>query len=215
MPACRLSQAIAHSRYTTFLPLYPLGASSEAFLSFSTLPPFSTLPFVPDSIKQLSPLTTLFSYLPASVGKSVMKHEWGRTLLWNMASAGLKGKAAVSREWTLIDGLRLVLFTGWWPGECEADLSLQAKHLLCMLTRSPVRPVHTYARSATKGPRQRSIAEGEDSLSAARRCRTHASTAGRQQHTYTTHSHRCIRVHVCVSLVRRRLIRLASFRSQR
>lgn len=108
---------MADPRYTTFLPLYPLGASSEAFLSFSTLPPLATLPFVPESIKKLSPLSTLSGYLPASLGKSVMKHEWGRTLLWNLASAGIKGKAVVSREWTLLDGVRLALFTIWWPGE--------------------------------------------------------------------------------------------------
>jgi len=105
------------SRYTTFLPLYPLGASSEAFLSFSTLPPLAKIPGLPTWLSNFSPLTTIFSYLPASVGKSVMKSDWGRTLLWNLASAGVKTKVALSREWNLVDGVRFGLFCIWWPGK--------------------------------------------------------------------------------------------------
>ncbi|OCF77724.1 hypothetical protein I204_01724 [Kwoniella mangroviensis CBS 8886] len=33
------SPLVNYLRYTTFIPLYPIGASSEAFLAFSTLPP--------------------------------------------------------------------------------------------------------------------------------------------------------------------------------
>lgn len=47
-----------------------------------------------------------------------MKSEYGRTLLWNLASAGIKGKVGVTREWEAVDIARFVLFLGWWPGMC-------------------------------------------------------------------------------------------------
>jgi very-long-chain (3R)-3-hydroxyacyl-CoA dehydratase len=107
-------------RYTTFLPLYPLGASSEAFLSFSTLPPLSKLPGLPDGLKAFSPLSTVFKYLPPSVGYSIMKSEWGRTLLWNAASKSAQTKVGIvtEKEWGVLEIARLFFFVTWWPGTC-------------------------------------------------------------------------------------------------
>ncbi|ORY35016.1 tyrosine phosphatase-like protein [Naematelia encephala] len=110
--------AINWLRFTTFLPLYPLGASSEAFLSFSTLPPLSTLPYIPDWLSTLSPLSSLIRYLPEGWGRYLMKSRIGRAVIWNLAKAGLKGKKVAAggvKAWGPIELLRLFLFVAWWP----------------------------------------------------------------------------------------------------
>ncbi|KAI9632921.1 tyrosine phosphatase-like protein [Dioszegia hungarica] len=88
-------RALDWLRYTTFLPLYPLGAASEAFISFSTLPPISKL--LPD---------WLIAKIPTN---------WGRALLWNMTKSGVKSKVGATREWGAVDFWRLGLFLVWWP----------------------------------------------------------------------------------------------------
>lgn len=98
--------AINWLRYTLFLVLYPLGAGSEAFLSFSTLPPLDTLPYIP---RVLEAAHDLFSKLPAKFVQSGV----GRSMVWQMARA----RAAVQTggRWTTIEVARLVLFFVWWP----------------------------------------------------------------------------------------------------
>lgn len=103
-------------RYTTFLPLYPLGAASEAFISFSTLPPFASFP-VPTAIKALNPLPHILDYIPASLRSTIIRTTWGRALIWNLARAGAKQKAGFARSWEAVDFARLGLFLIWWP--CE------------------------------------------------------------------------------------------------
>lgn len=105
-------------RYTTFYPLYPLGAASEAFIAFSTLPSLSTLP-LPDWVRNVSfnPLRTLITHLPDSLRKALVSTTWGRRVLWNLARMGVKSKVAkaMGREWAMVDYARLGLFAGWWP----------------------------------------------------------------------------------------------------
>ncbi|TYJ51364.1 hypothetical protein B9479_008065, partial [Cryptococcus floricola] len=64
-------------RYTSFLVLYPLGAGSEAFLSFSTLPPFALL--AGKAIGLLS---------GGAVRDLVVKSKLGREVLWWVAKGG-------------------------------------------------------------------------------------------------------------------------------
>lgn len=94
-------------RYNTFLVLYPLGAGSEAFLSYSTLPPLKTLPHL---TRTLSAAHALIHRVP-----SLMRSSAGRSLIWSIAraTAAIKGKSVV---WTNIQIARLVLFVIWWPG---------------------------------------------------------------------------------------------------
>jgi hypothetical protein len=80
-----------HFRYTTFIPLYPLGAGSEALLSLSTLPPLSTLPILGDSFFALKPLASIIDSLPRSVRKALLSSAFGRALMWHMAKAGAAG----------------------------------------------------------------------------------------------------------------------------
>lgn len=98
-------------RYTLFLVLYPLGAGSEAFLSFSTLPPLRTLPYVP---KVLSAFHGLLHSMPQAFTKAVMKTHPGRALLWSVARA--RAAKSAGGAWTFIEVVRLVLFVIWWPG---------------------------------------------------------------------------------------------------
>jgi very-long-chain (3R)-3-hydroxyacyl-CoA dehydratase len=99
-------------RYNTFLVLYPLGAGSEAFLSYSTLPPLSTLPYAPRVIVALH---SLIHHLPASVSQKLLSTAPGRSLLWAVARAKVSpGSKLVT--WTPIQYARLVLFFVWWPG---------------------------------------------------------------------------------------------------
>ncbi|KAK8849424.1 hypothetical protein IAR55_004756 [Kwoniella newhampshirensis] len=94
-------------RYTTFIPLYPLGAGSEAFLSFSTLPPFSTL------------FSDLIGRLPLKWKSKAMKSSWGRAVLWKAAKGGMMrstaSSAASGRNWGWMELVRLGLFVIWWP----------------------------------------------------------------------------------------------------
>lgn len=104
-------------RYTTFYPLYPLGASSEAFIAFSTLPPLSNLP-IPESVRALNPLRWLVTSLPEPLKRALVGTAWGRRILWNLARLGAGAKmAAKGREWEVVDYARLALFGLWWPGK--------------------------------------------------------------------------------------------------
>ncbi|WRT69404.1 uncharacterized protein IL334_006388 [Kwoniella shivajii] len=100
-------------RYTTFIPLYPIGASSEAFLSFSTLPSFTFAPFS-------TYLATLISHLPAKGREVLLRTTIGRNLLWNLAksnttSAAKKLGGGPNDSWGLLEYVRLGLFFIWWP----------------------------------------------------------------------------------------------------
>lgn len=112
-------RALDWLRYTTFLPLYPLGAASEAFISFSTLPPVSKL--LPDWLIAKIPTKYILANLPGSLRNVVLRSSWGRALLWNMAKSGVKSKVGVSREWGAVDFGRLGLFLVWWP--CDFRVS--------------------------------------------------------------------------------------------
>ncbi|KAK4686803.1 hypothetical protein P7C73_g3322, partial [Tremellales sp. Uapishka_1] len=109
-PPTSLVSPLTPSRYTTFIPLYPLGAGSEAFLSFSTLPPLSSLPHLPTSLATLSPL----SVLPPSIRNTVLRSKVGRGLLWKYAQAKV-AKNKVVAEWGALELARLALFIIWWP----------------------------------------------------------------------------------------------------
>jgi len=104
-------------RYNTFLVLYPLGAGSEAFLSFSTLPPLSSLPYVP---RVISGFHSLIHRLPQSLTQSLMRTDAGRNLLWTIARANA-AKSTRGITWTGIQVARLVLFFVWWPGESSRN----------------------------------------------------------------------------------------------
>jgi len=100
------------TRYNLFIILYPIGASSEAFLSLSTLPPLSTLTL--DSVlSSLNPLTICLKYLPQPMRAKLIKTRIGKHALWSMAraSVGKKGQG-----WGMMELARLVLFFVWWPG---------------------------------------------------------------------------------------------------
>jgi len=94
--------------------LYPIGASSEAFLSLSTLPPLSTLS-VEAITSSLNPLSLVLRYLPHSLRTSLIKTSIGKHALWSMARASVKRKG--KDYWGFIEVARLVLFVIWWPGE--------------------------------------------------------------------------------------------------
>ncbi|WVR08308.1 hypothetical protein IAU60_005361 [Kwoniella sp. DSM 27419] len=91
-------------RYTTFIPLYPLGAGSEAFLSFSTLPAITPA------------VGQLISYLPSKAREAMIRTKLGRQVLWNLAKHNAKNVTGVAaRQWGPTEWTRLVLFIGWWP----------------------------------------------------------------------------------------------------
>lgn len=103
-------------RYSTFYPLYPLGAGSEAFLAFSTLPPLSNLP-IPDSIRALNPLRSILGIMPDGVKHAMVSTAWGRRMLFNLAKMSAGAKVGLKgQQWGAVDYGRLVLFVGWWPG---------------------------------------------------------------------------------------------------
>ena len=110
-------RALDWLRYTTFLPLYPLGAASEAFIAFSTLPSLSKL--IPDWLIAKVPIKYIIANLPATVKSMVFRTSWGKRLLWNMAKSGMKAKVGLTREWQAADLGRLGLFFVWWPCELE------------------------------------------------------------------------------------------------
>lgn len=97
-------------RYTLFLVLYPLGAGSEAFLSFSTLPPLRTLPYVP---KVAGHVHSMLYNLPSGFVRNLMKVPAGRTIIWQVARA--KAAKAVGGAWNGMQVARLLLFFVWWP----------------------------------------------------------------------------------------------------
>jgi very-long-chain (3R)-3-hydroxyacyl-CoA dehydratase len=103
-------------RYTTFYALYPLGASSEAFIAYSTLPSFENLPF-PNWVRALNPLRYLMSIMGPELKEKMLEKPYGRRIMWNLLrlTAGAKG-AMRGRAWGAADYARLVLFLGWWPG---------------------------------------------------------------------------------------------------
>ncbi|WVQ79523.1 hypothetical protein IAT38_001622 [Cryptococcus sp. DSM 104549] len=94
------SPALNWLRYSTFIPLYPLGAGSEAFLSFSTLPAFAPL------------LTNAIGYLPEPWREVVVKSPVGRQLFWSLAKARGKG---LEGRWGWVECVRAVMFVIWWP----------------------------------------------------------------------------------------------------
>ncbi|KAE8542320.1 hypothetical protein D1P53_001094 [Cryptococcus gattii VGV] len=89
-------------RYTTFIPLYPLGASSEAFLSFATLPALA--PVVSKAVTNVV----------AKAPREIMKSRVGRELLWWCAKHG-GSTGGVQKQWGWIDVVRAGLFLLWWP----------------------------------------------------------------------------------------------------
>jgi hypothetical protein len=105
---------ITDKRYNLFMILYPIGASSEAFLSLSTLPPLSTLSLEAIT-SSLNPLSLVLRYLPHSLRSSLIKTSIGKHALWSMARASVKRKG--KDYWGFIEVARLVLFVIWWPGE--------------------------------------------------------------------------------------------------
>jgi very-long-chain (3R)-3-hydroxyacyl-CoA dehydratase len=106
---------LTYLRYSTFLLLYPIGAASEAFLSFSTLPPLSTLPFWPESLTAWS----ILNKLPDGWRKAVMKTGFGRSVVWKLAKAGAGAKKGVQGTWGWMEIVRLGIFFIWWPGKCS------------------------------------------------------------------------------------------------
>jgi very-long-chain (3R)-3-hydroxyacyl-CoA dehydratase len=121
------------SSYSLFTFLYPLGAFSEAFLMFSTLPPLSKLPAIDSILPTINPLTMItrvVTTLPPSIKSRLVKTEFGRNLLWRMARAGiastLKGKTeAQLKSWGGKELFTLACFFIWWPGEwAEAEFEI-------------------------------------------------------------------------------------------
>lgn len=90
-------------RYTTFIPLYPLGASSEAFLSFATLPALA--PVVSKAV----------THVVAKAPREIMKSRVGRELLWWCAKHG-GSTGSAQKQWGWIEVVRAGLFLLWWPG---------------------------------------------------------------------------------------------------
>ncbi|WWC73418.1 uncharacterized protein I206_107385 [Kwoniella pini CBS 10737] len=91
-------------RYTTFIPLYPIGASSEAFLSFQTLP----------SIKPI--LLNLISTNSLPFKEILIKSTIGRNLLWNLAKSNNNlNKNSINQTWGPLEIFRLIMFFIWWP----------------------------------------------------------------------------------------------------
>ena len=113
--------------YSTFIPLYPLGASSEAFLSLSTLPPLSTLPAslppplsdLAYNILALKPLTNLIDALPLDARGVILQNKFGRNMVWKLATlgAGLRAGGGRGRKWGVEDLVKGAQFLVWWP--CE------------------------------------------------------------------------------------------------
>ncbi|KGB78099.2 hypothetical protein CNBG_4186 [Cryptococcus deuterogattii R265] len=89
-------------RYTTFIPLYPLGASSEAFLSFATLPALA--PVVSKAV----------THVVAKAPREIMKSRVGRELLWWCAKHG-GSTGSAQKQWGWIEVVRAGLFLLWWP----------------------------------------------------------------------------------------------------
>lgn len=85
-------------RYNTFYILYPLGASSEAFLMASVLPPLRTLP---------------------AALKSLLTHhrETGIVGAFKRAVAGTH-LVGSPRSWGAYELFVGYLFVIWWPGTC-------------------------------------------------------------------------------------------------
>lgn len=142
----RPPHALLWLRYTTFLPLYPLGAASEAFISFFTLPPL-----FPPGVSALSPLGWILTNLPGAARDSLLRTKLGRQILWGVALSKTKAAQAVHRGWKPIDALRLAMFVVWWPGTSDGCGATEAE-----LTRhSSVVPLHIHALSTEKSARHR------------------------------------------------------------
>lgn len=97
-------------RYTTFIPLYPLGASSEAFLSFATLPALA--PVVSKAV----------THVVAKAPREIMKSRVGRELLWWCAKHG-GSMGGAQKQWGWIEVVRAGLFLLWWPGKFSSPQS--------------------------------------------------------------------------------------------
>lgn len=107
--------AIDFLRYNTFLVLYPLGAGSEAFLSFSTVPPLASLPYVPRFINAFHDIV---HRLPVSVAQNILHTAPGRSFLVAIARARAAAESG-GYIWTPIQLVRLALFFVWWPALFE------------------------------------------------------------------------------------------------
>lgn len=143
-------------RYTLFLVLYPLGAGSEAGLSFSTLPPLNTLPYIP---KVLEYAHELAHKLPSNVLHSGV----GRGLVWQIARARAAQHAGA--RWTLIEVVRLVLFFVWWPGESSLlQLPKSMKSTTDKRIYSSLRPLHLHAEAEEKVLREAAEPQGQDGV---------------------------------------------------
>jgi len=106
-------RTVLTNRYNLFMVLYPIGASSEAFLSLSTLPPLSTLS-LESILASLNPLTFVLRSLPHGIRSKLIKTSIGKHALWTMARASVQRKS--KDYWGFIEVARLVLFVIWWPG---------------------------------------------------------------------------------------------------
>lgn len=100
-------------RYTTFIPLYPLGASSEAFLSFATLPALA--PVVSKAV----------THVVAKAPREIMKSRVGRELLWWCAKHG-GSTGSAQKQWGWIEVVRAGLFLLWWPGMSSSPQSFSS-----------------------------------------------------------------------------------------
>ncbi|EIW72289.1 hypothetical protein TREMEDRAFT_25191, partial [Tremella mesenterica DSM 1558] len=99
-------------RYNAFYILYPVGASSEAFLSYSTLPPLSTF-HLPSLFSSLSSLSTILVHLPTNIRTALISSSLGRAVLWRATKSILEDK--MKMRWSWMEVLRLILFFLWWP----------------------------------------------------------------------------------------------------
>lgn len=118
------------NRYNLFMILYPIGASSEAFLSLSTLPPLSSLSLEAIT-SSLNPLSLVLRYLPHSLRKSLIKTSIGKHALWSMARASVKRKG--KDYWGFMEVARLVLFVIWWPGKSSQACRDGGEYMLLRL----------------------------------------------------------------------------------
>lgn len=136
--------ALNYLRYTTFIPLYPLGAASEAFLSFATLPALA--PVVSRAV------TNVMAQAP----REIMKSKVGREVLWWCAKHG-GGTAGAQQDWGWIEIVRAGLFLLWWPGTSSSLFFGFGCRAMCSYGKptffffSPLCPLYLHAQTAPKG----------------------------------------------------------------
>jgi hypothetical protein len=143
---------LTYLRYSTFLPLYPIGASSEAFLSFSTLPSFNSLPFWPEGLSAWN----ILDKIPSNWRTTLLKSSLGRAVVWKIAKGGAGLKRGVVGTWGWMEYVRLALFVVWWPCKCIYVWWKAADPC------SSVRPVHTHGKAKKEGPGERQNSWNQD-----------------------------------------------------